>query len=123
LLAGDHTKEIFIRAPVKSLGSFMANLLDVVLIMDVVLEVVTTFDPRVKDKRLLRAEREKIEKSIAAAQEVSPEQPHAYHAAATATEEEPAYDPYYTAAAVGPEQPALLEDEPHQHDGEPKIGQ
>jgi hypothetical protein len=76
-LAGDHTKEIFIRAPIKSLNSFAANLFDVVLIKDVILEVVTAFDPRVKDKRTLRSEREKIEKSIAAAQE--PAEPYPYY--------------------------------------------
>jgi hypothetical protein len=73
----DHTKEIFIRAPIKSLNSFAANLFDVVLIKDVILEVVTAFDPRVKDKRTLRSEREKIEKSIAAAQE--PAEPYPYY--------------------------------------------
>ena len=77
VLAGDRTKEIFIRAPIKSLNSFAANLFDVILIKDVILEVVTAFDPRVKDKRTLRSEREKIEKSIVAAQE--PAEPYPYY--------------------------------------------
>jgi hypothetical protein len=69
----DPTKVKFVKAPIRNLKPFMANLLDVLLIKDVVLELVSTFDPRVKDKRLLREEREKIEKSLAEAGQAEPE--------------------------------------------------
>jgi len=52
------------KAPIKTMSAFTINLLDVFLIRDVIVEAYHAFDPRVKDKRMLRSEREKIEKSI-----------------------------------------------------------